>query len=486
MPEEFDNNSLNDQSGKEETLPQEPLVQENPPLQREPVEDEWKEQSVPLEKEFANRAKKTKIVKVLIIAAVCVVLFGLAVVGVISIANRGSAASSDSEVLSESGSSSVYEGLALNDKPTGTSVPGDELTTVLAVEKALPSVVTIKVSVAMPAYAAYYGGGMLEGIGSGIIMERDGHIITNAHVVESARSIHVILEGDEEKEFEAELVGIDRRTDLAVIKIDAEGEDLTLVPAVMGNSDQVKVGEKILIMGTPQDIDLAGSVTQGIISGLNRELTAGTTQYTGLLQVDAAINPGNSGGALVNGDGQVIGINSAKYIDIGAEGLGFSISINSAKPILDELMNKGRIESRYCLGFTAHEVDEETARIDRVPVGLYVDSLRSGSDMQYKVMVGDIITHVDGKPSPTIASVKEALEDKKAGDSVKLKLNRYNTTTNENEDIEVTVTLMQDVDEKSEYEMLMEFYDKYGSEDESSSSIPQLPPESGQLASFAL
>ncbi len=365
-----------------------------------------------------------------------------------------------------------YPGMELNSKPQAAPSDG-EFTTEQAVEKASPSVVTIQVT-------ANLMGVTYHGLGSGVVIDEEGYIITNAHVVEYARNIKVILNGEEE-ELPATLVGIDRRTDLAVIQLtQEEGEEpRTFVPAELGNSDEVKLGEKILIIGTPQDIDLAGSVSQGIISGVNRSLTSATTHYTGLIQVDAAINPGNSGGALINSFGQVIGINSAKYIDVSSEGLGFAISINSAKPIIDELIREGKITSRVCLGFTAYEVTEEMARRDRMPMGLYVESLRRGSDLINKgVLEGDVITEIDGAPVTTFEEVKTAIEGKLAGEVVTIKLNRYNVETNEDEDMEFTVTLMQDIDETTDYS---EMFPDDGSDDET--SRPDIPPEVENLSS---
>lgn len=205
-----------------------------------------------------------------------------------------------------------------------------------------------------------------EGMGSGIIIREDGYIVTNAHVVEGAKGITVQL-GDGTS-YEGRLVGSDSKTDLAVVKVDAEN----LPAATFGNSDQVKMGEKVLAIGNPQSMDFAGSVTQGIVSGLNRQITAGgqngttVTHYTNLIQTDAAINPGNSGGALVNEYGQVIGINSAKVIATGAEGMGFAIPSNEVKPIVDDLIAYGRVTGRVRLGIYATEVDEVLARLNHV------------------------------------------------------------------------------------------------------------------------
>ena len=190
------------------------------------------------------------------------------------------------------------------------------------------------------------------GTGSGIIMSSDGYIITNAHVVSGATGgILVILDNDEE--YEAEVVGIDEKTDVAVIKIDASN----LTAAEFGNSDELVVGERIVAIGNPTGMNLAGSVTQGIVSGLKRLITV-TNEDTGeaiemeAIQVDAAINPGNSGGALINKYGQVVGINSSKLSSTQIEGIGFAIPISTAKPIVDEtrdLVSYGYVRGRVLL-----------------------------------------------------------------------------------------------------------------------------------------
>jgi len=200
--------------------------------------------------------------------------------------------------------------------------------------------------------------------------------------------------------------------------------------------------------------------------------------------VDAAINRGNSGGALVNSYGQVIGINSAKLIDIGTEGLGFSIPISDAKPIIDDLINHGKVMGRVCLGITAHEVTEEMARIKRMPVGLYVEALREGSNLSEKgVLIGDVITELDGKAVASFKDVKDAIKGKKAGDSIKLKINRYNTDTNENEFLDITAALIEDEDEPNLMDLYKDLFpDGKGGEDESK-DIEEIPPETDVLRS---
>ncbi|MEG0838797.1 MAG: trypsin-like peptidase domain-containing protein [Hydrogenoanaerobacterium sp.] len=416
---------------------------------------------------------------VALLCVACVCVLGFAVLGVFSVvsgravlAPKSSAGQVSQPVPEEL---PPYEGLKLNDKPqaAGDAAPQGAFTTEQAIEKAMPSVVTVKVSATMQ-------GMTMEGIGSGVIFEKEGYIITNAHVVEYASGVRVVLNGSK-KEYAAKVIGLDTRTDIAVIKIDAEKEELTLVPAEMGNSDKVKLGEKVIIIGTPQELNLAGTATQGIISGLKREINVGEIHYTDLLQLDAAISPGNSGGALINANGQVIGISSTKYIATGVEGLGFAISINSAKPIIDELRTAGKIKSRVCLGCVSHEVTEDLSRRKRMPVGIYVESFKAGSNMPLSgVLAGDVITQINTTPTATFNDVLLAIKGKKAGETVRLKINRYDTVNNKNKELELTVALIQDIEQPSPYEFFKELFPEDWNTPESEGEPP--PPKTERLS----
>ena len=224
--------------------------------------------------------------------------------------------------------------LQTNSKPSDNTVSNDgTLTTAQINEKVAPSVVGI----------VQYQSNYFEptGEGSGIILSEDGYIATNAHVIEDADTLEVVL--SDGTTYKGTVVGYDSKTDLAVVKIDATG----LTPAELGVSSELKVGEKAIAIGNPGGLTYAGSVSEGIISGLNRSLRASTDGYTmNFIQTDAAINPGNSGGALVNEFGQVVGINSQKISGDGYEGIGFAIPIDEALPILEDLMSYGRVTGR--------------------------------------------------------------------------------------------------------------------------------------------
>ena len=259
------------------------------------------------------------------------------------------------------------------------------------------------------------------GTGSGIIMTSDGYIVTNAHVVSGATGgILVILDNDEE--YEATVVGIDEKTDVAVVKIDAEN----LTAAEFGNSDELVVGERIVAIGNPTGMNLAGSVTQGIVSGLKRLISV-TNEETNetiemeAIQVDAAINPGNSGGALINKYGQVVGINSSKLASTQIEGIGFAIPISTAKPIVDDLVAYGYVRGRVLLGITYYAVSDAVGAMNGYTPGLWVQSVREDMDVYAKgLRAGDIITQIDGQDVRDSETVKSIMSAKKPGDTVEL------------------------------------------------------------------
>ena len=182
------------------------------------------------------------------------------------------------------------------------------------------------------------------GWASGIIMSEDGYILTNAHVVSNAAAVSVELDNGES--YVADVIGYDTKTDLAVMKIDAEG----LTPAEFGNSDELRVGERVVVIGNPGGRELSGSAAQGIVSGVNRSLSA-DSYSTSYIQTDAAINPGNSGGALANAYGQVVGISSARLASYDYENICFAIPINTAKPIVEQIKATGSFTRAY-LGIT--------------------------------------------------------------------------------------------------------------------------------------
>ena len=253
-----------------------------------------------------------------------------------------------------------------------------------------------------------------EGSGSGIIITGDGYIITNNHVVEGAKELRVILNNG--KEHEAKLIGTDPRTDLAVVKIEVSG----IHSAILGDSAQLAVGELAVAIGNPLGNELAGSVTVGVISALNRSITIDDKKLN-LIQTDAAINPGNSGGALVNSYGEVIGINTVKMSATGVEGIGFAIPINEAKPIIEDLMKNGYVKGRPIIGISGRNVSEQDSKNYDIPVGVYVAEVSPYSSAERAgIKYGDVIIKINGITVTTIEELNMEKENFKAGDTVSI------------------------------------------------------------------
>lgn len=275
----------------------------------------------------------------------------------------------------------------------------------------------------------------LTGGGSGIIISEDGYIVTNAHVVSDTTALEVVL--DDDTSYSAAIAGIDIRTDLAVIKIDAEN----LPVAEFGDSDSIQVGGAALAIGNPGG--LSNTVTQGIFSAVNREipiqLADSTTATFSLIQTDAAINPGNSGGALVNKYGQVVGINSAKITSLQYEGLGFAIPINVAKPVIDDLILYGSVTNRVRLGITATAVGGSVIMSDGHDVkGLYIESITDDSPLRNTdITVGDIIVSVDGEKMGKLTDLSAFLAKHKPGDEITIRVYKQQT----GKEIEAVVVL---------------------------------------------
>lgn len=302
-------------------------------------------------------------------------------------------------------------------------------------QKAGPSIVGVKVtSMTQNLF------GMLQesdSEGSGIIYSEDGYIITNYHVIKSAinnstAKVQVTL-SDSTQALDATIVGGDETTDLAVIKVDKAG----LTAAEFGVSAELKVGEIAVAIGNPLGQELAGSVTVGYISALNRKLTTDGRTYK-LIQTDAAINPGNSGGALVNSQGQVIGINTVKIGATEVEGLGFAIPADDALPIIKELIQNKKIVRPY-IGLSGINVDQATAKLNNIVEGIYVAQVLANTPAaQAGIQKGDIIIGIEDKEVKTMEELNEIKNSKKVGDTITLKIVRSGKNT------EVKVTLAAD------------------------------------------
>ncbi len=259
-----------------------------------------------------------------------------------------------------------------------------------------------------------------QGVGSGVIFDKSGLIVTNNHVVENAQDLIVSLADG--RTFKGALLGADPATDLAVVKIDAGGADLPV--AQFGDSDSLVVGEPAIAIGNPLGLEFRGSVTAGVISALSRTLDIGDQRFH-LIQTDAAINPGNSGGALVNADGQVVGINSVKIRLTGVEGMGFAIPINSAKPIIKDLTEKGKVIRAY-LGVIP--LDSRTAAAYygySFPKGLLVARVYENSPAaKAGVKQGDIILKINNTDVNKVVDLRSELNKLSVGQKAALTLDR--------------------------------------------------------------
>ena len=326
-------------------------------------------------------------------------------------------------------------GITIKDHPAeeeNTVSAGGKLSTVDIAKKVRPSVVGISQYSATDTFSP-------SGEGSGIILNSEGYIVTNAHVVDGSVGINVELDNGET--YAAKLIGLDKKTDLAVIKIEANN----LVAAEFGNSEAMQVGEKVIAIGNPGGSTLAGSVTQGIISAVDRSLKSDGYSNK-FLQTDAAINPGNSGGALVNEYGQVVGINSAKIAAVEYEGIGFSIPINEAKPIIDDIIANGYVTGRCKIGLSGNEINEALSQINAIPKGIYIQYIDPTSDLAGKnVTRGDILIGIDGTTIETFDDVSEFLKTKRPGDTVALKIYRSaRGMMDSGSTFEVRIVLMED------------------------------------------
>lgn len=324
----------------------------------------------------------------------------------------------------------------------------DYSNTAMAVaEKVLPSVVGITVN--YQTSSIFGGKSNSSATGSGIIISEDGYIVTNNHVIstESSSSYYTITEAtgievniyNDTESYTATVVGTDAYTDLAVLKIEKTG----LTPAVIGNSDKVKVGEFVMAVGNPLGMDY--SVTSGIVSALNREVEVEGTFYE-TIQTDAAINSGNSGGALVNANGELIGINTVKISGAGVEGIGFAIPISSATNIIDQLIEHKEVKRPY-IGISGSAVDPNITKRYNIPEGIYVEEVQKDSAAEKSgLQQGDIITKIEGKEVSSINELNKIKYTYNIGDTVKLTIYR------DGEESELDVTLTELIETESQEE----------------------------------
>ncbi|MCD7741481.1 MAG: trypsin-like peptidase domain-containing protein [Ruminococcus sp.] len=455
-------------------------------------------QQGPNEYSYEPPKKKKKSKKALnaVLAILCVAAIGVSsVVGYSLLTGDGSVLtddSSSSSTVKQSSEDTATSSTSTRDTsnlPTieQLSTPDDALSISEIVTKVSPSVVGISCITDDS-----------EVSGTGIILSEDGYIVTNAHVVEDASAISVVItdstsesaeeetddsssktvaekiledqdgdssESTDDGNITAELVGIDTQTDLAVLKIDKTG----LTPAEFGTSSEVVVGEVAIVIGNPLGFDLANTVTSGIISATDRTLTIEDRTMT-LIQTDASINSGNSGGPLINAYGQVIGITSAKVSTTYGEGLGFAIPIDDAVTIIDDLIEYGYVTGRPSLGISGENISSFYADYYGVPQGFIVRSVDDGSAAEDAgIEVNDIIVGIQGELIESIEEFNEIKSEYSAGDTITVSVYRNDNIV----DIEVTLgeavsTESSDDDSSSEtddysdeYDQFREFYNYY-------------------------
>ena len=281
-------------------------------------------------------------------------------------------------------------------------------------EKVMPSVVSITSF-----------DGISASTGTGVVMDAGGYIITNAHVVEDARQIRVLL--TDGRELEARCVGADALSDLAVLRVTASG----LIPAEFGDSDSLRVGDEVVAIGDPLGVELRGTMTDGIISGINRDIRSGNRTMT-LLQTTAALNSGNSGGPLVNCYGQVVGINTMKIGDYastgGVEDLGFAIPITSVQTVIEQLANQGYVAGRPDIGLTGTAISTFYQFYYHMPAGILLTSVAEDSDAAAKgVVPGDVLMVLDGVQVTSLDVLEQIVYASAVGDELEARLYRDGT-----------------------------------------------------------
>lgn len=310
-------------------------------------------------------------------------------------------------------------------------------TAIAVANKALPSVAGITVNYQVSTFRG--GKTQAEAVGSGIIISKDGYIVTNNHVISAESSSYYTIEKateitvklyNDETPYKATVVGTDEYTDIAILKIEKDN----LTPATLGKSENVQVGEVAFAIGNPVGMDY--SVTSGIISAKDREVEVDGTTYTAI-QTDAAINSGNSGGALVNANGEVIGINTLKLSGTGIEGIGFAIPISSVTDIIEQLIEYKEVKRPY-IGISGTSIDSYTSKRYNLPEGIYIESVEKGSSAeQAGLKQGDIITKIEGKEVSSVKELNKVKYNYNIGDTVTL------TVYRESKEEKIKVTLSE-------------------------------------------
>ncbi|WP_123053020.1 trypsin-like peptidase domain-containing protein [Clostridium sp. JN-1] len=364
-----------------------------------------------------NKKKFSKIISYVLVGLICSILGGgISTLACLYIIPKSSAFTN----------TPLYENIIKNANTNSPSLSASTVSSSkggLTVSEIAKKVGPVVVGVSVKSTSSYSNGffdngsesNEEDGMGSGIIISNDGYILTNYHVISNANRVTVIL--NNKTEVPAKVINYDSALDVAVIKVTKDVK----MPAVaeLGSSDNMQVGDSVVAIGNPLGKELLGSVTSGIISSTNRQISVGNSSQT-LLQTDAAINPGNSGGALVNSLGQVIGINSAKVSGSGVEGLGFAIPIDIVKPKINSLL-----KPILKIGFAGRDITPEVAKEYNKPEGVYVVQLEEFSPAEKcGLQPGDIITKFDGKSVKSVNDINKIKASHNSGDTVKIEISR--------------------------------------------------------------
>ena len=350
-------------------------------------------------------SKKKSISLVVIVAIICSILSSLLTVvvvnktGILNGTTNSVKGTSSQIVVSNEKGTNVYQAVSEKAKPSVVGIT----TTTLSSDNMF----------SMPTEST--------GVGTGIIVDSNGYILTNSHVISDGQAKTVNVLFSDGSTIDGEVYWYDSQLDLAIVKVNKTG----LTAAELGDSDKVQIGDISIAIGNPYGLDLAGTVTQGIISGLDRTISTSETTMTGLIQTDASINSGNSGGPLLNSSGQVIGINTAKASE--GEGLGFAIPINTAKPIIESIIQKGSYE-KVTLGIKGTDASKYAQYSKQqlsTDEGVYVAEVVSGSAADSAgIKSGDIITKIDSTNLSVMSDLTKNLYNYTKGDSATLTINR--------------------------------------------------------------
>lgn len=352
--------------------------------------------------------------------------------------------SSDEKLVSEAGKSTTDQ-IGTTKVVDGEALKASDVSEV--VENVMPSIVAINCTVSQSTYflGQYYGEQEGQSSGSGVIIdEKDNElmIVTNNHVIEDASKITVTFSDNEE--VEATVKGADADADLAVLivkKKNLKSETLSKIKAIaIGNSDDMKVGQMTIAIGNA--LGYGQSVTVGYVSAKDRTITVDGRQSKNLLQTDAAINPGNSGGALINEKGELIGINSVKYSSTSVEGIGYAIAITDAYSMIHELENAKQLEDadKGYLGITCAEISETQNKQYNMPIGVYVAEVaKNGAAEEAGLMVGDIITKINGNEVQTTKTLQNRIQNQGIGTTVSLTIQRMENGSYQEHELEVVL-----------------------------------------------